>query len=73
MSPKIYKYTTGIAQLQPNSTFTVNCKNKVPTDKASAVYSPPQLCPSVLSHCWLGGRKGIQLVKNGGMVEVGTG
>jgi len=23
-------------------------------------------------HCWLGGRKGIRPVKNGGMVEVGT-
>jgi len=29
--------------------------------------------PSVLWHCWLGGRKGIRPVKNGGMVEVGTG
>jgi len=28
---------------------------------------------SVLWHCWLGGRKGIRPVKNGGMVEVGTG
>ena len=28
--------------------------------------------PSVLCHCWLGGRKGIHPVKNGGMVEVGT-
>jgi len=31
------------------------------------------LMPSVLWHCWLGGRKGIRPVKNGGMVEVGTG
>ena len=29
--------------------------------------------PSVLWRCWLGGRKGIRPVKNGGMVEVGTG
>jgi len=29
--------------------------------------------PSGLWHCWLGGSKGIQPVKNGGMVEVGTG
>jgi len=30
--------------------------------------------PSVLRHCWLGGRKGIQPVKKiRGMVEVGTG
>ena len=29
--------------------------------------------PSVLRHYWLGGRKGIRPVKNGGMVEVGTG
>ena len=28
--------------------------------------------PSVLWHCWLGGRKGIRPVKNGGMVEVST-
>jgi len=28
--------------------------------------------PSVLWHCWLGGRKGIRPVKKGGMVEVGT-
>ena len=28
---------------------------------------------SMLWHCWLGGRKGIRPVKNGGMVEVGTG
>ena len=27
---------------------------------------------SVLWHCWLGGRKGIRPVKNGGMMEVGT-
>jgi len=30
------------------------------------------IAPSVLWHCWLGGRKGIWPVKNGGMVEVGT-
>ena len=29
--------------------------------------------PLVLWHCWLGGRKGIQPVKNGGIVEVDTG
>jgi len=29
--------------------------------------------PSVLRHCWLGCRKGIQPVKNGELVEVGTG
>jgi len=28
--------------------------------------------PSVIRHCWLGGRKGIRPVKNG-MVEVGIG
>jgi len=28
--------------------------------------------PSVLWHCWLGGRKGIRPVKNMGMMEVGT-
>jgi len=30
--------------------------------------------PSVLWHCWLGGKKGIRPVRNmGGVVEVGTG
>jgi len=26
--------------------------------------------PSVLWHCWLGGKKGIRPIKNWGMVEV---
>jgi len=37
------------------------------------VPNPNALVPPVLRYCWLGGRKGTQPVKNGGMVEVGTG
>jgi len=36
-------------------------------------FRPFRPLPSVLWHCWLGGRMGIRPVKNGGIMEVGTG
>jgi len=46
------------------------------TEKNSSVFTLIRMrqLPSVLWHCWLGGRKGVWPVKkNGMMVEVGTG